>query len=83
MPRRVCGIPLGGLGVRDASLVGECVKCRIDRARPRRRVGGGGGTTVVGDALADAREEATMALERLSSLMPPESSTALELLFCG
>lgn len=83
MPRSVCGILLGGLGVRDASRVGECVKCKIDRARPRRRVGGGGGTTAEGDALADAREEATMALERLSSLMTPDSSTALELLLCG
>lgn len=75
-------MPLGGLGVRDVSLVGECVKCNIDRARPRRLVGGGGGITVEGDALADAREEATMALDRASSLMPPMSSTALELLLC-
>lgn len=80
MPRRVCGIPLGGLGVRDCSLAGECVKCNIDRARARRRVGGGGGTSVVVDALADAREDATMALERASSSILPNSSTVLELL---
>lgn len=66
-------MPLGGLGVRDRSLFGECVKCRIERERARRRRGGGGGTFVTGDARADAREEATIALERASvSSMAPE-----------
>lgn len=82
MPRSVCGIPLGGLGVRDRSLWGEWVKFKSDRERARRRWGGGGGTFVTGDARADAREEATIALERASSVMLPESSTVLELLLC-
>jgi hypothetical protein len=34
----------------------------------------------MGDARADAREEATMALERASSFIPPASLSALELL---
>ena len=78
MPRSVCGIALGGLGVLDGSPLGECATCSIDRARRRR--GGVGGILVTGDARDDASDEATMALERASSFMPPISLTALELL---
>lgn len=79
MPRKVCGIPLGGLGVLDTLSLGECANCKRDRARRRR--GGAGGTLVTGDARVDAREEATMALESASSSIPPTSSMALELPF--
>lgn len=73
-------MPLGGLGVRDRSLLGECANCSIDRDRARRREGGGGGASfVVGDARADAREDATIAFERASSSIPV--SFALELLW--
>lgn len=79
IPRRVCGMPLGGLGVLDRSLVGVCARCNIDRAR-RRCGGGGGGIFVVGEARDDARDDATMAVDRASSLMPLDSSMRLELL---
>lgn len=73
-------MPLGGLGVRDRSLLGECANCSIDRDRARRREGGGGGASfVAGDARADAREDATIAFERASSSMPV--SFVLELLW--
>lgn len=48
----------------------------MDRAR-RRWGGSGGGTLIDGDARADARDEATIALERDSSLIPPDSSMML------
>ena len=51
----------------------------MDRA-PRRCGGSGGGALIDGDARADAREEAIIALERDSSLMPMESSIMLEVL---
>lgn len=73
---------MGGLGVLDISLLGEwdvnC--CKRDRDRARRRGGGVGANLDTGDARADAKEEATMALERASSLIPFESSNKLELL---
>lgn len=73
-------MPLGGLGVRDRSLFGECANCNIDRDRARRREGGGGGSFVAGDARADAREDATIASDRASSSMAAGSFVALELL---
>jgi hypothetical protein len=79
MPRSVIGIPLGGLGVRDRSLLGECANCSIDRDRARREGGGGGASFVAGDARADAKDDATIAFERASSSMPV--SFALELLW--
>lgn len=51
----------------------------MDRA-PRRCGGSGGGALIDGDARADARDEAIIALERDSSLMPIESSIMLEVL---
>lgn len=69
----------GGLGVLDRSLLEWCGKCRMDRA-PRRCGGSGGGALIDGDARVDAREEAIIALERDSSLMPIESSIMLEVL---
>jgi hypothetical protein len=44
----------------------------MDRAR-RRWGGSGGGTLIEGDARAEARDEATMALDRASSSIPVES----------
>lgn len=84
MPRKVCGMPFGGLGVLERSLFGEGASCcRRDRDRARRRCGGGGGASLdTGDARADAKDEATMALDRASSLMPFDSCTTLELLLC-
>lgn len=70
---------LGGLGVLDSSLLDWCAKCRMDRA-PRRCGGSGGGVLIDGDARADARDEAIIALERDSSLMPIESSIMLGVL---
>lgn len=69
----------GGLGVLDRSLLDWCAKCKMDRA-PRRCGGGGGGALIDGDARADARDEAIIALERDSSLIPIESSIMLEVL---
>lgn len=66
-----------GLGVLDRSVLDWCAKCRMDRA-PRRCGGSGGGTLIDGDARADARDEAIIALESDSSLMPMESSIMLE-----
>lgn len=75
---------MGGLGVLDISLLGECDVncCKRDRDRARRRGGGVGANLDAGDgdARADAREEATMALERASSLIPFESCSKLEVL---
>lgn len=77
-------MPLGGLGVLERSLFGDGASCcKRDRDRARRRCGGVGGANLdTGDARADANEDATMALERASSPMPPDSWIALELLLC-
>jgi hypothetical protein len=53
----------------------------MDRDGARRREGGRGGASfVVGDARADARDDAIIAFERASSSIPPGSFNALELL---
>lgn len=71
----------GGLGVLDRSLLDWCAICKMDRA-PRRCGGTGGGALIDGDARAEARDEAIIALERPSSLIPMESSIVLEVLVC-
>lgn len=73
-------MPLGGLGVRERSL-GEVPRCRMERAR-RRWGGSGGGTLIDGDARADARDEATIALDRASSLILGSSVTLAALFVC-
>jgi hypothetical protein len=72
-------MPFGGLGVLERSLLGEWARCRMDRAR-RRWGGSGGGTLIAGDTRDDAREDATMALESASSLIPVDSFNRLDVL---
>jgi hypothetical protein len=72
-------MPFGGLGVLERSLLGECARCRMDRAR-RRWGGSGGGILLAGDARDVAREDATMALDSASSLILAESFSKLDVL---